>query len=428
MRSEREREHPGKLKKVVVVGQGYVGLPLAMLASESGYQVVGIDTDLALIESLQNGVTVVEDVPAENLRSGLESGAYAPTSDYALAEDFDFAVITVPTPLKGGLPDLSHIVSATRALSEWVMPGATIVLESTTYPGTTEELLTPILREVSLLEPGEDFYVGYSPERIDPGNKVWTLLSTPKVVSGINSKSLQKVTDFYSSLGIKVVPVSGTREAEMTKLLENTFRHVNVALVNELAMFSNQLGVNLKESIAAATTKPFGFMAFWPGPGVGGHCLPIDPSYLAWAIEKQTGAEFRFVSLANTVNQAMPRYVVARAEEELHGSGEVLETAKVLLVGLAYKPNVGDLRESPALEVANVLKQRGAQVFGFDEHVTDARWPEGIERLRKVGPNDFDLTILMTHHDALDYSKVTKTAKIVLDTRGHVTGENVASL
>jgi UDP-N-acetyl-D-glucosamine dehydrogenase len=286
--------------KVAIIGQGYVGLPIAMRASELGFGVVGYDTDSRRIDALRSGRSYVEDVPDERVASALEAG-YWPTRDPLDLRAFDVAIVTVPTPLRDGAPDLSFIEAAGRDLGQRLSPGALVVLESTTYPGTTEELLLPILEE-SGLRGGEDFFLGYSPERIDPGNEQWNLVTTPKVVSGIDSASLRLVEAFYGALVDKVVPVGSTGEAELVKLLENTFRHVNIALVNELAVFARELGVDIWSAIDATSTKPFGFMRFTPGPGVGGHCLPIDPSYLAWRVERSLGHRFRFVELANDVN------------------------------------------------------------------------------------------------------------------------------
>ena len=267
---------------VVIVGQGYVGLPLAMRAVEVGHSVVGFDVDDRRIKRLADGDSFIDDIASEQLAAALSSGRYLPTADPDACAGFDIAVITVPTPLRDGIPDLGSIEDAGRTLAGHIRPGCTVILESTTYPGTTEELLVPVLEAGSHLRAGQDFHVGFSPERIDPGNKTWTLVTTPKVVSGINVTSLQAIQSFYDTLVDKTVAVRGPKEAELTKLLENTYRHVNIALVNELAAFASDLGIDIWEVIEAASTKPFGFMRFAPGPGVGGHCLPIDPSYLAW--------------------------------------------------------------------------------------------------------------------------------------------------
>lgn len=415
---------------VVIVGQGYVGLPIAMRAIEVGHRVVGIDLDRERTEALQRGVSYVEDIPDEVLQSALSSGRYTAVADYEAAEGFDFALITVPTPLKDTLPDLSFIESAARSLAPRLRPGATVVLESTTYPGTTEELLTPILESGSGLKAGEDFFVGYSPERIDPGNTKWTFTETPKVVSGIDSRSLERVQSLYDTLVARTVPVSGTREAELTKLLENTFRHVNIALVNELAVFAQQLGVNVWEAIDAASTKPFGYMKFTPGPGVGGHCLPVDPSYLSWQVKRSLGQNFRFVELANDVNEHMPDYVVQRMLELLNRRRLVMNGAQVLVVGVAYKKNSSDSRESPALRVLELLGSYGAVIAAADPHVPDARWPENVERVDLTADSieAADIVLLITDHDAFDYELIEQAArngKLVFDTKNRLSGEGV---
>ena len=404
--------------KVVVVGLGYVGLPLAMAACDIGLEVVGIDIDQRKVDLLKAGVSYVEDIDDETLQAHLSAGSFLSSTDYGLVKNFDVAVITVPTPLTNGLPDLSFIEDAANALSPFLSEGSTVILESTTYPGTTEELLIPALELNSNLKGGEDFFVGYSPERIDPGNKKWTLISTPKVTSGVNAESLKRVNEFYESLGIQTVPVKGTREAELTKLLENTFRHVNIALVNELCVFANQIDVDVWEAIRAAESKPFGFMKFLPGPGVGGHCLPVDPSYLSWAIKQKTGSTFQFVELANSINRNMPRYVIERAARLIPELP--LSKAKALLVGLSYKPNTGDVRESPALDIARLLIEEGTQVFGLDEHVNLNLWPSGIIKVDEETDEVFDIILILNIHDGVNLSKLINSKVPVLDTRNSI--------
>ncbi len=415
---------------VVVVGQGYVGLPVAMRAVEQGYRVVGIDLDHRRVESLRAGVSFVEDITNQVLGAALKSARYLPTLDYADAENFDVAVITVPTPLREGLPDLSFIEASARSLAPLLRPGATVVLESTTYPGTTQELLVPILEAGSGLLAGSDFHVGYSPERIDPGNTTWGFVETPKVVSGITPESLARVRAFYDSLVNQTVPVSSPKEAELTKLLENTFRHVNIALVNELAVFGHQLGVNVWESIEAAGTKPFGFMKFTPGPGVGGHCLPVDPSYLSWEVRRKLGKNFRFVELANDINDHMPDYVVQRVMELLNQSKKPLNGAEVLLVGLAYKKNSSDIRESPSLRLIELLTEYGARVAAVDPHVDDVRWPAGVRRamLDTAEVSAHDIVVLVTDHDDFDLSVLDHPTTPVLDAKNRASGANVQRL
>ncbi|MEY2400567.1 MAG: UDP-N-acetyl-D-glucosamine dehydrogenase, partial [Ilumatobacteraceae bacterium] len=333
-------------QRVVVVGQGYVGLPLAMAAVAAGFDVVGFDLDVDRIKNLADGTSFTADVPDAELRAALATGRYAATDQPDACANFDIAVITVPTPLREGDPDLTYIAAAARTLSGHLRPGATVVLESTTYPGTTEDLVVPLLESGSGLQSGKDFSVGYSPERIDPGNDAWKFHNTPKVVSGIDASSQTKVAEFYGSIVETVVPVATTQVAELSKLLENTFRHVNIALINELAVFAAELDIDIWAAIDAAATKPFGYMKFTPGPGVGGHCLPIDPSYLSWTVRRRIGRPFRFVELANDVNEHMPHYVVERVRAALNRQGIAPSRSRLLLLGMSYKRNTNDTRES----------------------------------------------------------------------------------
>jgi len=416
--------------RLVVVGQGYVGLALAMRAVEAGYCVVGFDTDSDRVKRLFAGEPQIEGVTAAVLEGAVRSGRYEPSGSSEDCAGFDIAVIAVPTPLRDGAPDLTHIEAAGHTLARHVRRNATVVLESTTYPGTTEELLAPMLEEGSGLEAGHDFHVGYSPERIDPGNTTWTLANTPKVVSGIDDASLHAVRAFYDTIVERTVVVSSPKEAELAKLLENTFRHVNVALVNEIAMFANDLGINVREAIAAAATKPFGFMPFQPGPGVGGHCLPIDPSYLSWQVRRRIGQSFRFVELANDVNASMPEYVVRRLAVGLNQLGLAVNGCRVLLLGLSYKRNTGDGRESPARRVAEQLLALGAQVRAADSHAGD-QFLDG--RVARVGLTAEELAaadavVLLTDHDAFDYELVRAHARYVLDTRDRMRGTQVEQL
>lgn len=409
-------------QKVVVLGQGYVGLPLAMRAVEVGYDVVGYDTDSERTKRLVAGESYVEDVSADALTGALASGGYKPSTDPADCADFDIAVITVPTPLREGNPDLSFIEGAAALLAGHLRAGATVVLESTTYPGTTEELVGSILENGSGLARGTEFHLGYSPERIDPGNPDWSLVNTPKVVSGVDAASLAKVQGFYDSIVDRTIPVSSPREAELVKLLENTFRHVNVALVNELAMFAADLGIDVWEAIDAATSKPFGFMRFTPGPGVGGHCLPIDPSYLSWRVRQALGHPFRFVELANDINDHMPDYVVSRLTMALNRQKQSVNGSRVLLLGLSYKRNTGDARESPAIVIAEKLLALGADVRAADPHVADGQVGSTLTRVNAT-PDEIaaaDAVVLLTDHDDFDYDAVCKRARYVLDTRHRI--------
>ena len=415
--------------RVAVIGQGYVGLPIAMRAVEVGHNVVGYDVDEARVKRLASGESYVEDVSADTVAAALATHRYSVSSEPRALSGFDVAVITVPTPLREGNPDLSYIEESARTLARYLRPGATVVLESTTYPGTTEELVGPLLEEGSGLTVG-DFHLGYSPERIDPGNPTWTLVNTPKVVSGVDEVSLRTVQDFYDSIVERTVPVSSPKEAELTKLLENTFRHVNIALVNELAIFAADLGIDVWEAIDAASTKPFGYMRFTPGPGVGGHCLPIDPSYLSWRVRRRLGHSFRFVELANDVNDHMPDYVVTRLIYALNRRQKPLNGSRVLLLGLAYKRNTSDARESPSMSVATRLQSLGAEVRAVDDYVHDLNIPAGVERVELDAEqlSAADAVILLVDHDGVDYGLVQREAKYVLDTRRVMTGSNVESL
>lgn len=405
--------------KLVVVGQGYVGLPLSIRGVEAGYDVVGYDVDEQRIKRLAASESYVEDITSTQLEAALATGRYHPSSEPKSCAGFDIAVITVPTPLRDGNPDLSFIESAAETLARYLRPGATVVLESTTYPGTTEELVGPLLADGSGLAAGSDFFLGYSPERIDPGNPTWGFRNTPKVVSGIDADSLREVEAFYSSLVDRTVCVKGTREAELTKLLENTFRHVNIALVNEIAMFAGDLGIDVWESIDAASTKPFGFMRFTPGPGVGGHCLPIDPSYLSWRVRRSLGQSFRFVELANDINEHMPDYVVQRLVIGLNRRRKPVNGSRILLLGLAYKRNTGDARESPAAAVIDRLIQLGAVVHAADPYVVEKHIDARVLRVDATEDEieAADAVVLLTDHDAFNYSAVAQHARYVLDTR-----------
>jgi UDP-N-acetyl-D-glucosamine dehydrogenase len=418
---EATRSAGGQSRRLVVVGQGYVGLPLSMRAVEVGYDVVGVEADPARAKRLESGESYVEDIASSRLSAALATGRYLPTTEYAAGAGFDVAVVTVPTPLRDGNPDMSYIQDAGRSLAPLITRGATVVLESTTYPGTTEQLLAPLLEAGSGLRAGADFCLGYSPERIDPGNPVWQLLNTPKVVSGIDAASLAGVRAFYDDIVDTTVPVSTPREAELTKLLENTFRHVNIALVNELAIFAHELGIDVWEAIDAASTKPFGYLRFTPGPGVGGHCLPIDPSYLSWRVKRQLGRSFRFVELANDVNEHMPDHVVQRVVLALNRERKALNGARVLLLGLAYKRNTSDARESPAVRVAQLLSALGADVRVADSHVdldvVRLHAPLGACKvdMTQEEVDAADLVILLVEHDDFDLSLLHSAH--VLDTR-----------
>lgn len=416
--------------RLIVVGQGYVGLPVAIRAVEVGYDVTGFEVDETKVSQLNAGKSHVEDISAERLAAAISTGRYRASSSADDMAGFDVAVVSVPTPMGEGVPDLSFIEAAAATLASRITKGSTVILESTTYPGTTDELVAPILEEGSGLIAGVDFSLGYSPERIDPGNDHWKLENTPKVVSGINAQSLEKVKGFFDRLVEKTVPVSGTREAELTKLLENTFRHVNIALVNELAMFARDLNIDVWESIDAAATKPFGYMKFTPGPGVGGHCLPIDPSYLSWQVERSLGRTFRFVELANDVNQHMPDYVVRRTQALLNDYSKSVRGSNILVFGLAYKANTSDARETPARPVIEQLIGLGASISLADPHVPDRLLPDDALRVAGTAADmaAADVIVYLVDHDDFDRDAIAAAGVPVLDCRRALKGDSVQHL
>lgn len=405
---------------VAILGLGYVGLPLAEAAAASGQKVIGFDINLGVVDALNAGTSHVDDIPdsaVEHMRSqGFQATAEA--QDLAAANVY---VICVPTPLsETGGPDLGAVTGAARTIAATLRAGDLVILESTTYPGTTDTILRPLLEE-SGLTAGEDFHLAFSPERIDPGNAVFTLRNTPKIVGGLTPRCRDAAVRFYEPLVDKVVLAAGLREAEMAKLLENTYRHVNIALVNEMLRFCNDLNIDLWNVIDAAATKPFGFQAFYPGPGVGGHCIPIDPNYLSHFVRAQTGYAFRLVELAQEINAQMPAYVVSQLQDLLNADGLSLNGASVLLVGVAYKSDISDTRESPSYAIARALIAKGCDVSYNDPHV--AEWfvdGQSIPRMEDLAgaAQASDCAILLQRHSAYDIDQLTKQAKRLLDTRG----------
>lgn len=427
--NESEQEIEVAEQRVVIVGQGYVGLPIAMRAVEVGFDVVGFDVAEPKVASLAAGRSHIDDVTDEDVQSALATGRFLPTCAGKDIAGFDVAVVTVPTPLKDGAPDMSFIESSAEILARFVRPGSLVILESTTYPGTTEEFFGPILEAGSGLVPGVDFQLGYSPERIDPGNKQWDFRRTPKVVSGADETSLKAVVDFYDQLVDETVPTSGTREAELAKLLENTFRHVNIALVNELAVNARALGIDFWNVIEAASSKPFGFMPFFPGPGVGGHCLPIDPSYLSWQFERELGTVSKFVKIANDINNSMPGEVVRRVQMLLNDHSKAVRGSRVLVLGAAYKRNSNDARETPSTAVIEGLSALGADVRLHDTWVG----PDYLEHVARVDLTSqeleaADVVVLLTDHDDVNYELVVASSAAVFDTRHRLKGDNVEYL
>jgi UDP-N-acetyl-D-glucosamine dehydrogenase len=418
---------PGDL---LVIGLGYVGLPLAREAVFSGLTVVGYDLNDRLVAGLNAGRSHVDDIPDSDVAKMLGKGFRA-TAREEEAGDPDTVVICVPTPLSAdSAPDLSAVRGAVEMIGRLLRPGMLVVLESTTYPGTTDEVVRPLLEKASGLTAGVDFWLAFSPERIDPGNPHYSIRNTPKVVGGQTSSCADAAERFYGKLCDQVVRARSAREAEMTKLLENTYRHVNIALVNEMAIFCHELGVDLRDAIRCAATKPFGFQAFHPGPGVGGHCIPIDPNYLSYKV-RTLGYPFRFAELAQEINGRMPVYTVDRAAEVLNNNAKPLNGAHVLLLGVTYKPDVADQRESPVRSVGRKLHSRGAVLTYHDPYVDE--WRLNGKPVRRATDLDeevanADLVILLQDHSAYDLDCISRNARLVLDTRGRLQGSNVEVL
>lgn len=407
---------------MAVLGLGYVGLPLLLHLRRAGFRCLGVDIDPERLDSLRRGMSYVTDVPDEDLSELREGTVLAASPE---AGRYDAAIICVPTPLTNQQPDLGSIESAGRAVGETLRPGTLVVLESTTYPGTTQELVRPILEDVSGMKAGRDFALVFSPERIDPGREPGHLAKTPKVVGGLTRSCAALAAELYASFIYEIHTVSSPREAEMAKLIENSFRHVNIALINELAMLSQDLGIDIWESIQAAATKPFGFMPFWPGPGVGGHCIAIDPSYLSWSVAQQVGHRVTFVEYAQTVNARMPAYVARRVAEALNDRSLPIRGARILAIGVSYKPDVGDVRESPALLVLDRLGSAGAHISYHDPFVPSL---ELHGRRRRSTPltdralAEHDLALILTTHSQIDFQRVVERAPLVFDTRGVTRG------
>jgi nucleotide sugar dehydrogenase len=415
---------------VVILGLGYVGLPLAREATRAGLTVLGFDISSRVVDALNEGRSHVDDLADDDIEGMLRSGFRATTDETEIAAA-STAVICVPTPLSDdGGPDLHAVTSAVRSVGRNLRPGMLVVLESTTYPGTTDEVVRPILEESGLIA-GTDFHLAFSPERIDPGNKVFGAHNTPKVVGGHTPACTERAADFYGRFVETVVRTKGTREAETAKLLENTYRHINIALVNEMARFCHQLGIDLWDVIRAAASKPFGFQAFYPGPGVGGHCIPIDPNYLSHNVRAKLGYPFRFVELAQEINATMPAYVARRAQNILNDAGLATNGAQVLLLGVTYKPDIGDQRESPAVPLARRLNGLGAKLTYHDPYVQ--RWDvPGLDVLRtddlEGAVAGADLVILVQSHRQYDADRLARLAKRFFDTRGVTTGDEAYRL
>ena len=400
-----------------VVGLGYVGLPLAVESANSALKVIGYDVNSDRVNEINNGKSPIEDISDNELKKALN--VFQATDDPSLLSKCQHIVISVPTPLTDYQPDLSYVEAAAKAVGENLVSNQVVILESTTYPGTTLEVLVPNLEKFSSLEAGSDFYVGYSPERIDPGNQEWKFKNTPKVISGINEDSLEKINSFYKKIIDETVIVQGTREAEMVKLLENTYRHVNIALINELAMLCKMLEIDIWEVVNAAKTKPFGFQSFTPGPGVGGHCIPVDPEYLSFKT-RQIGKPVRFVELAQEINNSMPGYVVSRVNELLNSKDKILRNSKVLVLGVAYKKDISDMRESPALNILELLLEKQVEVSYYDPFVDELKI-SGQNIKKETTSNNFekyDMLLVLTPHSEFSEINFASMQNIVFDTTG----------
>ena len=411
-----------KEARIGILGLGYVGLPLAVVFAEAGFQVTGIDPDTRKIDSLAKGISYIPDVKTEAVEKLVKSGHLTATTDFSVLKDIDAVSICVPTPLrKTGDPDMSFIMSASEELAKYMHKGMVIVLESTTYPGTTREMLLPTLGDPHDLTVGEDWFLAFSPERVDPGREDFTTINTPKVMGGITEACGEVATIWYEGAIQTVHHVSTAEAAEMSKLLENTFRMINIGLVNELAIMCERLGVDVWEVIDAAASKPFGFMKFTPGPGLGGHCIPIDPLYLSWKM-KSFQYNARFIELASEINTNMPRYVVSRVLDAMNDRGKVLKGSKVLVLGVAYKPDIDDVRESPAMDVIGLLQNKGAKVEYHDpfiphiHHETDGWQMDSVKDMTK-SIKEADAVVIITNHKEYDYNVIVEFAKFVFDTR-----------
>jgi UDP-N-acetyl-D-glucosamine dehydrogenase len=407
--------------KIGILGLGYVGLPLAAAFGEAGFQIIGIDPDPRKVDALNKGESYIQDVSDKQIAKLLKSGKLSATTDFSALHQCDAVSICVPTPLrKTGDPDMSFILSATEELAKYIHPGMIIVLESTTYPGTTREVLLPKLGKEKGLVAGKDFFLAFSPERVDPGREDWNTLNTPKVIGGITEECGEVAAAWYGEALKTVVLVSSAETAELSKLLENTFRMINIGMVNELAIMCERLGVDVWEVIDAAASKPFGFMKFTPGPGLGGHCIPIDPLYLSWKM-KAFQYNARFIELAADINTNMPRYVVSRVIDAFNDRGTTLKGAKCLVLGAAYKPDIDDIRESPALDVIGLLQKKGAQVEYHDPYIPHLRTHDDIEMESVADVMDAvkhaDCVVIITNHTVYDYKAILKEAKFIFDSR-----------
>lgn len=412
---------PARTAKVAIIGLGYVGLPLATVFARAGHQVIGIDVDSRKVDAIKEGHSYIEDVPSPLVHDLVATEHLTATTDYAILAECDIVSICVPTPLrKTGDPNISYIISVADEIATYLHPGMLIVLESTTYPGTTTEVILPRLAgNGSHLEVGQDFFLCFSPERVDPGRTDWTTINTPKVMGGVTPACLEMGRLFYESAIERIVPVTSTEAAEMVKLLENTFRAVNIGLVNEVLLMCDKLGLDAWEVIDAAATKPFGFMKFTPSPGLGGHCIPIDPLYLSWKL-KTLNYNARFIQLASEINTSMPRYWVQKIQDALNDVEKPVKGSYILILGVAYKKDVSDIRESPALDIIHLLEEKGARVNYHDPYVSIVR-DEGLEMVCvqsvEEALSQADCVVVVTDHSEYDWEIVQEKSALLVDTR-----------
>jgi len=419
-KEELIRKFKNKTANVAVLGLGYVGLPLSVVFAECGFKVTGIDLIQSKVDAINQGKSYILDITDEKVANLVASGNLRATSDFVVLEKMDAVSICVPTPLrKTGDPDLSYIISVSEILKQYVHPGMVVVLESTTYPGTTRELILSKLCEQSELVVGEDFFLAFSPERVDPGRTDWTTWNTPKVIGGITPACLEVSRIWYGEALKEVVPVSSAEVAEMAKLLENTFRMINIGMVNEMAIMCDRLGVDIWEVIEASATKPFGFMKFLPGPGLGGHCIPIDPLYLSWKL-KTLNYSARFIELASEINTYMPRFTVSKIQDALNEQKKTLNGAEVLILGVAYKADIDDIRESPALDIIHLLGEKGTKVSYHDPYIHHIQHEELNLRCVAVlddAVRNADCVVIVTDHSTYNYERILDQSKLIVDTR-----------
>lgn len=428
-----EADIKNKTIKIGIVGLGYVGLPLAVEFASSGIKTLGFEINPRVVRGINNGKSHISDVKTADVKKLSKSGKLKATADFAKLKAQDCIIVCVPTPLrKSKDPDVSYILSAAKEIAEHLRKGQTIILESTTYPGTTKELVKPLLEEKGL-KAGKDFFMAFSPERVDPGNKKFNIANTPKVVGGITPKCTKIAALIYAQVAQNVIPVSNTETAEIVKLLENTFRAVNIGMINEFALMCDKLGLDIWEIISAASSKPFGFMPFYPGPGIGGHCIPLDPHYLGWKM-KTLNFEPRFIELAGVINSSMPEYAASKIAELLNNQKKALSASKILLVGIAYKPDITDHRESPSKDVFIILENTKAKVDYHDPHIPEAEINGKKRKSVKISQSalkKYDCVAIITPHSSIDYNLIVANSKVIFDARNalkHIKNKKINTL